>query len=189
MGFVAFDKTGTLTYGTPRVVELKSFSPRFSREELYALAAGAEARSEHPLGRAVAGSYRQETGGVPPKSEEFAMHPGLGVTARVEGHWVAAGNEALLKSQGSDIPANAASAAQEHMDRGCTVIYLAVDGAFAGFAALADTVRPQAADMVSALKKGGVEPVLITGDRRGRGGTDRRGGGHRDRAGRVSAGG
>ncbi len=167
VGFVAFDKTGTLTYGTPRVVGLESFSPVFSQKELYALAAGAEARSEHPLGRAVVGSYRQETGCVPPAAEEFSMRPGQGVTARVEEHWVAAGNEALLKSQGSDIPANAASAAQEHMDRGCTVIYLAVDGTFAGLAALADTVRPEAADMVSALKKGGVEPVLITGDRRG----------------------
>lgn len=95
------------------------------------------------------------------------MQPGQGVTARVEGHWVAAGNEALLKRQGADIPARAVSAVQEYMDRGCTVIYLAVDGVFAGFAALADTVRPQAADMIAALKKGGVEPVLITGDRRG----------------------
>ena len=164
---VAFDKTGTLTYGTPHVVGLESLSPCFSREELYGLAAGAEARSAHPLGKALVSSYRQETGRAPSEAEEFTMRPGQGVTARVEGHWVAAGNEALLESQGTGISTQAAAAAQEYMSRGCTVIYLAVDGSFAGFAALADTVRPQAADMVAALKKGGVEPVLITGDRRG----------------------
>lgn len=167
VGFVAFDKTGTLTYGTPHVVGLESLSPCFSREELYGLAAGAEARSEHPLGKALVSSYRQETGRAPSEAEEFTMRPGQGVMARVEGHWVAAGNEALLDSQGTGISTQAAAAAQEYMSRGCTVIYLAVDGSFAGFAALADTVRPQAADMVAALKKGGVEPVLITGDRRG----------------------
>lgn len=164
---VAFDKTGTLTCGKPEVVKVESLSHGCSGPELYALLAGAEGRSEHPLGKAVAASYRRETGREPAQAQAFSMCPGKGVTARVEGRSVAAGNAALLEQCGAAVPDKALAAAETYLTRGCTVIYAAVDGTFAGFAALADTVRPQAADVVAALKRGGVEPILLTGDRRG----------------------
>ena len=158
----AFDKTGTLTYGTPQVAAVESAGETFSRERLYAWAASAELRSEHPLGKAVVRCCREQTGAeiVPP--EEFQMLPGRGVRAVVSGKTVLAGNLELLRERG--ISAEKTDAAEEYLQSGCTVIYLAVDGRFAGFLALSDTLRPEAPDMIARIKRAGAAPVLLTGD-------------------------
>ena len=159
---VAFDKTGTLTQGTPRVVAVCPV-PGFAKERLYALAAGAETGSEHPLGKAVVRSFRQ-TGAQPPRAEQFAMLPGRGVQAVVEGVCVSAGNEALLESVGVTVPNQVKKEAQGCAQEGCTLIWLAADGRPAGFLALADTLRPDAVDTVEGVRAAGAEPVLLTGD-------------------------
>ena len=161
---VAFDKTGTLTLGTPRVVEVCSCSPDHDRNRLYAWAASAELRSEHPLGKAVVGCYRELGLGEPIQPEEFQMLPGRGVRAVVEGKALIAGNEALLKQEGVPAPEIVRAAAEHCLAEGCTLIYLAVDGVLAGFLALADTLRPDAADTVRGVREAGAEPVLLTGD-------------------------
>ena len=161
--YVTFDKTGTLTYGTPRVAAVERVNPGISRETLYALAAGAEERSEHPLGRAIVQGYREETQGAAPQAASFSMLPGRGVEATVEGHTVLAGNPELLAEH--QVPCEKLrAAAQPWLDQGCTLTYVAVDGAPAGFLALSDTVRPDAAETICQVKAAGVAPVLLTGD-------------------------
>lgn len=162
---VCFDKTGTLTTGHPRVAAVRSFDEVLSEDGLYALAAGVEARSEHPLGKAVVSGWR-EAGGKLAAAEDFAMLPGRGVSALVGSRRVLAGNIELLASEGAAPGAEVLSAAEEYRERGCTVIYIAVSGAAAGFIALSDTLRPGMADTISAVREAGAEPVLLTGDHR-----------------------
>ena len=162
---VCFDKTGTLTTGHPRVAAVRSFDEVLSEDGLYALAASVEARSEHPLGKAVVAGWR-ETGGELAAAEDFAMLPGRGVSALVGSRRVLAGNIELLASEGAAPGAEMLSAAEEYRERGCTVIYIAVSGAAAGFIALSDTLRPGMADTISAVREAGAEPVLLTGDHR-----------------------
>ena len=159
---IAFDKTGTLTCGTPEVVEVKSYSSAIPENVLLRLAAGAEQFSEHPLGKAVVRGYKKASASPLPAAEEFSMIPGRGVSASIEGHAVLAGNAALLAEHGASltIPAEA----EEQLRQGCTVIYVAADGAFAGYIALADTLRAESAGMIAQLSALGVQPVLLTGD-------------------------
>ena len=158
---IAFDKTGTLTYGAPEVVVVQSLNEALSREELYRLAASAEQLSEHPLGRAVVSGCKKE--GLPLSSaEDFQMIPGRGVCARVEGRSILAGNPELLREHGAAMKAR--PEAERWLEQGCTVVYLAVDGALAGMLALSDTLREESAGMVDELTRLGVQPVLLTGD-------------------------
>ena len=161
---VTFDKTGTLTQGTLRVTAVESGLPQVDAQTLYGWIAAAEGRSEHPVGRAIAACYRESTGEMLKKAEHFTMLPGRGVQAQVEGRQIAAGNEALLQDLGISLPEWMREKAQYHLERGCTVIDLAVDGQAAGIAALSDTPRPEAEKTVRALRLSGVEPVLLTGD-------------------------
>ena len=159
---IAFDKTGTLTCGTPEVVEVKSYSSAIPENVLLRLAAGAEQLSEHPLGKAVVRGYKKASASPLPAAEDFSMIPDRGVSASIEGHAVLAGNAALLAEHGASltIPAEA----EEQLRQGCTVIYVAADGAFAGYIALADTLRAESAGMIAQLSALGVQPVLLTGD-------------------------
>ena len=159
---IAFDKTGTLTWGTPRVVAVASALPGLDRARLYALAAGAERLSEHPLGKAVVAGYRGETGCETAQATAFDMLPGRGVSAAVDGRRVLAGNPQLLAENGVAVPADAQR--QKLLEEGCTMIYVAVDGAFAGYLALSDTLRAESAATIAALEAAGVRPVLLTGD-------------------------
>ena len=161
---VAFDKTGTLTLGTPKVVEICSCSPNHDQGQVYAWAASAELRSEHPLGRAVVCCYQELGAGEAVQPTEFQMLPGRGVRAVVGERTLTAGNEALLEESGISIPDQARERVADCLKEGCTVIYLAADGVLVGFLALADTLRPDAADTVRGVREAGVEPVLLTGD-------------------------
>ena len=158
---IAFDKTGTLTCGVPEVVAAESASARFGSDEVYRLAASAEQLSEHPLGKAIVRCCKK-TGAALAAAEDFEMIPGRGVCARVEGKTVLAGNPALLRERGAAI--GSVPAAEERIRQGCTVTYVAVDGVFAGFIALSDTLRRESADTIAALTGLGVQPVLLTGD-------------------------
>ena len=161
---VAFDKTGTLTYGRPQVAAVESFLPAYPEEALYTLCAAAEQLSEHPLGRAVVRSHGRASAAPLPPAEEFQMIPGQGVSAAIEGKRVLAGNEKLLLAEGVALSSEMRRAAANHLDRGCTVVYVAVDGAAAGLVVLSDTLREESAAMVEKLEGLGVTPVLLTGD-------------------------
>ena len=159
---IAFDKTGTLTYGTPRVVAVASTLAGLDRAGLYALAAGAEQLSEHPLGKAVVAGYREENSGEIAPAESFEMLPGRGVSAVVDGRRVLAGNPQLLADHGVAVSPDAER--QRLLEEGATMIYVAADGVFAGYLALSDTLRAESAATIAALEAAGVRPVLLTGD-------------------------
>lgn len=158
---IAFDKTGTLTCGTPEVTAAESVSAQFGKDEVYRLAASAEQLSEHPLGKAIVGCYRK-TGAVLAAAEAFEMIPGRGVCAKVEGKTVLAGNPELLREHGVEV--GAGSSADAYIRQGCTVIYVAADGAYIGFLVLSDTLRKESAATIDALSRLELQPVLLTGD-------------------------
>ena len=161
---VVFDKTGTLTLGVPQVVAVQSFLPELSVQALYTCAAAAEQRSEHPLGKAIVRCCHTAYPCALPISEDFLMLPGRGVQASVMGQRICAGSLALLGEQGVPCAPCRIQTATPYLEQGCTVIYVAVDGVLAGFLALSDTLRPDAAETVSAVRRAGVTPVLLTGD-------------------------
>ena len=154
---ITFDKTGTLTCGTPKVTAVRSVSS-YTEEEIYSFAAAAEQMSEHPLGKAVVRCYGQ----TPAACSHFQMSPGEGVTAVVDGKVVKAGNLKLLK--GMMISKELAAGAGAYLNKGSTVIYIVIDEVPAGYLVLSDTVREESKDMIAALGRIGVRPVLLTGD-------------------------
>lgn len=142
---VVLDKTGTVTRARPQVVELE-VQPGFSEAELLRLAAALEAHSEHPLARAVLERWGQP----PPAVEDFKALPGQGVSGRVEGRRLRLGSPALLGADPQGDPR--------------TRIYLEVDGQTAGWMALADPLREDAAQAVADLRKH-YQVSILSGDR------------------------
>ena len=161
---VAFDKTGTLTLGAPRVAAVHTLCPELDEAALFTLVAAAEQLSEHPLGKAIVTSWRENEAGLLPAADQFQMLPGRGVQAVVEGRTILAGNRAMLAEQGIPLPQAAARAADASLEEGCTVIYIACDNRAVGLLALSDTVRPEAHAALAEVQALGVEPVLLTGD-------------------------
>lgn len=157
---IAFDKTGTLTYGTPKVTAAVRNSENYNNNDIYRLAASAEQLSEHPLGKAIVNCCKRE-GAVLSKAEDFQMIPGRGVCAVVDGKKILAGNPELLKENGVEIHS---LDPEQYIKAGCTVTYVAIDGEYAGFIALSDTLREESTGMIGALNGLGVQPVLLTGD-------------------------
>jgi len=98
--------------------------------------------------------------------ESFQMLAGRGVSASVDGRKVLAGNAEMLRDHCIALPGDIAARAEAYRNDGCTVIYISVDGRAAGFVALSDTLRPDAADMVGRIHKLGIRSVLLTGDNR-----------------------
>ena len=156
---IAFDKTGTLTRGVPEVVEVVSIS-RCSESELLSLAAAAEQFSEHPLGRAIVRCRQRQAPGKPLTASDFRTVPGQGVAATADGKRVRAGN---LKFIGGTPP----DGIESRLARGCTIIFVELDGDLSGYIVLSDTVRDDSAQMLGQLARLGVQPVLLTGDNEG----------------------
>jgi heavy metal translocating P-type ATPase len=160
---VAFDKTGTLTEGTPRLTAVTVLpSTGLGELDVLALAAAAEASSEHPLGRAVTAAAR-DAGLALARAEEFTAAPGRGVSALVSGRRVEVGSPAHLL--GGQVPALAAEQVAELEKGGQTAAVVRVDGAAVALLAIADRTRPAAASAVARITAvTGAAPVLLTGD-------------------------
>ncbi len=161
---ITFDKTGTLTYGTPKVVAVKSIEAAYTDAQIYELVAATEQMSEHPLGKAITRCYQKKIDKKLPLVEDFAMIPGQGVQARINNLSVLAGNERMLEGNHIRKTKEVEEQAGGYLEQGCTLVYIAVEGQLCGYLALADTVREESKSMITALKKQGVEPVLLTGD-------------------------
>ena len=159
---VVFDKTGTLTVGAPRLTDLVPAAGQ-DPAALLALAGAAEARSEHPLAKAVTAAARE---GAPalPDPETFEAVAGRGVAARIGGRDVLVGTAAFLAERG--IPVDPALDAADAVLAGAgkTPVRLAVDGVAAAVLAVADVPRPEAAAVAAALQKRGLRVVMLTGD-------------------------
>ncbi|MGH8964007.1 MAG: heavy metal translocating P-type ATPase, partial [Actinomycetes bacterium] len=154
---VLFDKTGTLTRGEPVVQDVAAVAG--SSEELIALAAAAEADSQHPLARAIVEAAQASSLKVP-QASDFSASTAVGVAASVEGRSVAVGGPNLLAEHGLD-PLEQAGA---WSDQGSIVLHVLIDGQVAGALALADDVRQESREAVDALHALGVHVVMITGD-------------------------
>ena len=151
---VVFDKTGTLTQGVFEVNGIHHST--MPEEQLIEYAALAESASSHPISRSLQRAYGRE----PDRSRvtDIQEISGHGVTARVDGVAVAAGNGRLMERLGIQ-PVDCRSTG--------TIIHMAVDGAYAGHIVISDVVKPRAKEAVSALKRAGVsQTVMLTGDSR-----------------------
>ena len=165
---VVFDKTGTLTCGTLKVTAVIAENDgEISEQRLFELAAAAESRSEHPLGKAVVGGFRERYPQKKlPQPETFEMLPGRGVSAGIGPHRILAGNAELLRAEGIEISSAGVKRAREQAVAGGTVIFLAQDGRFCGLIALADTIRENTPELIRGLKEQSIRPALLTGDNR-----------------------
>ncbi|MCI4680242.1 heavy metal translocating P-type ATPase [Rhodoblastus acidophilus] len=160
---VAFDKTGTLTEGRPALTKIVA-GEGFEAGRLLALAAAVEARSEHPLGRALVEAARARQVPAAEAVAHFAYQPGLGVTGDVGGARIAVGSAELLAALGAS-PDIFAKTAEDLAGQGASCFFIAVDGKPAGLFAFTDPPRPQAALAIAALRDLGLRVALITGDR------------------------
>ncbi len=158
---VVFDKTGTLTKGVPEVTGVVSRS--ISDDEVLALAGRLERASEHPVGRAIVAAARNRGLSIDASVTDATALPGMGIIGRIEGREVAVGNLRLFENRGFAM--NGLGEQGEEMARsGKTVSFVAVDGQVAGVVAVSDTVKESAPDAISALKRQGVDVVMLTGD-------------------------
>jgi Cu+-exporting ATPase len=162
---VVLDKTGTLTRGRPEVTDVVAAAG--DATEVIRLAAAAERSSEHPLASAVvrrAGAAGVDAETVPVSG--FAAIPGGGVTAVVDGHEVLVGSARLLADHGvADLPEALTDAAAAAEGGGRTAVWVARDGVAVGVLAVADRLKPRAADAVAALRSSGLDTWLVSGDR------------------------
>jgi P-type Cu+ transporter len=153
---VVFDKTGTLTEGKPVVTAVRA-AEGFRDEDVLALAAALERRSEHPLARAIVRAA-EDRGPMAAAAEGVRAIPGKGIQGVVEGHSVAAGNEALLREVGI------ATAALGAAEPGITRVFVARDGAVAGTIEARDTLRVSAKEAIADLRRLGIRTAMLTGD-------------------------
>lgn len=160
---IAFDKTGTLTFGRLEVSDIVSFSPALDENALLAMTASAEARSEHPLGKAIT-AHAREQGLKLNDAAEFRMESGKGISAQVSGQNLLCGSEKFLTGYGAAISSSAAGVLEQLREQGKATVLVSCDGICAGVIALSDVLRPTAKDMVSRLSATGTQSVLLTGD-------------------------
>ena len=158
---VVFDKTGTLTVGKPSVTDVVT-TAAITEEQLLALTASAELRSEHPLASSVV-ETAQARGLTVSQPSAFNAVTGAGVIATVEGHEVLVGNPRFMQEHGIVLDA-LTEGADRFAAEGKTPLFVGIDRYPAGVIAVADTVRPEARRAVAALHALGVKTVMITGD-------------------------
>jgi Cu2+-exporting ATPase len=160
---IVLDKTGTLTEGKPALTDVVAVG-RPPEDELLRLVASAERGSEHPLAEAIVSGAR-ERGLELAEASQFDSIAGHGITATVDGRALLIGNAKLMGDQGVDVAGLEARAA-ELASGGKTPMFVAVDGQAAGLVAVADRIKPTAAETIRRLKAQAIEPVMITGDNR-----------------------
>ncbi|MFI8568281.1 heavy metal translocating P-type ATPase [Rhodococcus sp. NPDC078407] len=155
---VLFDKTGTLTKGEPTVTAVEVTGGR-TADNVLALAAAAEADSEHPLARAIVEAARARNLTVP-VAAGFQSSPAVGVAADVDGVRIQVGGPALLEQEhGSEL-----AVADRWRGDGAIILHVLADGAVIGALALADEIRSESRTAVDALHARGIAVVMITGD-------------------------
>lgn len=160
---VVFDKTGTITRGQPTLTDVMPCSGR-AESDLLTLAAAVEAGSEHPLGEAIVRAARDRALTIP-KAASISALSGMGIQGVVEGEQVWLGNRRLFARQG--IPTDSAETLLAKLEAdGKTAMLVGSGTQLLGVVAVADTVKPEASDAVSALKARAIKVVLLSGDNR-----------------------
>ncbi|QEA14457.1 cation-translocating P-type ATPase [Comamonas flocculans] len=158
------DKTGTLTTGNPRITDVVPLGT-LDENTLLRLAAAAEQHSEHPLAEAVR-ALAAERGMPAQEPDRFEALPGRGVRAEMEGVTVQIGNRRMLEDASANTGASAAADAAQRLEgEGKTLLFMVVDGQLAGLFAAQDTLRPEVADALAAVRAAGIQRIeLLTGD-------------------------
>ena len=158
---VAFDKTGTLTLGRPALTDL-ILDDDFTHDEVLALVAAVEAKSEHPIATAIV-TAAEKAGLSLGTVSDFYAHAGNGVTARVDGRLVSIGSQRHLSHLDfSDF----AQAIDRLADEGKTPVFAAIDDKLAAAIVVADTIKPTSKAVIAALHAMGVKTAMISGDNR-----------------------
>lgn len=153
-GVVVFDKTGTLTKGTFDVSEIKC-EKGFTEDELIEHAAYAECYSSHPIAQSIKKTYGREID--KDSIGSYDEISGLGIKARVNDRVILAGNKKLMDSENITV---------QEADAPGSIVYIAVDGVYAGYIVVSDTIKEDSSAAVKGLKKAGVgRIVMLTGDR------------------------
>ena len=155
---VLFDKTGTLTKGEPTVTAIDTANDH-DEQRVLALAAAAEADSEHPLARAITGAASAQEVQIP-RASDFSSSPAIGVKATVDGTVIEVGGPYLLQQHSaSELPI-----ADQWREEGAIILHVLADGEVIGALRLADEIRTESRDAVDALHARGAQVVMITGD-------------------------
>jgi Cd2+/Zn2+-exporting ATPase/Cu+-exporting ATPase len=156
---VVLDKTGTLTFGRPEVQQVLA-AAGFDQAELVSIAAAAEVRSEHPLGKAIV-AYARSKGHPVMEPERFQYTPGRGITAVVAGATILLGNRALMMEGGVAVPTDTATGRDASSE-----VFVGKNGRLLGAIAIADKVRPEARRAIAEINRMGIGSILLTGDTR-----------------------
>ena len=157
----ALDKTGTITRGEPVVTDLLP-AEGFSESGLLQLALSLEAKSEHPLAKAII-ARGTELGLTPEETEDFTAMPGNGLSARLGGKTLTGGSLKFIGTQ-TVLPPDLAQKADALADQGKTPLLFLEDGRPAGMIAVADTIKPDSRRAVQELRNMGIRVVMLTGD-------------------------
>ena len=158
---VALDKTGTITEGAPRVTDLLP-AEGVSETELLTLAAALESRSEHPLAKAVLADAEAKAI-TSPEVTDFAALPGNGLTAKLDGMDIYAGNAAFIQTK-LTLPAALAQQAEKLASEGKTPLFFGGAGRLLGVIAVADTIKEDSPEAIRQLQNMGIRVVMLTGD-------------------------
>ncbi|HEX5595730.1 MAG TPA: heavy metal translocating P-type ATPase [Micromonosporaceae bacterium] len=159
---VVLDKTGTVTTGKMSLIDTITASGDDDLEALR-LAGALEAASEHPIARAIAAGAAERAGTLPPVTG-FANTAGLGVSGTVDGREVVVGRARLLRERGLELPPALAEAQAKAEAAGQTAVLAGWDGRVRAVLVVADRAKPTSRTAIAALRKLGLEPVLLTGD-------------------------
>jgi Cd2+/Zn2+-exporting ATPase len=149
---IVFDKTGTLTKGIFSVTQTHA-EKEWKEEEILFYAACAENSSNHPIALSIQKAYGEKI-----DQQKITAHEeiaGKGIHVQVDGKNIAAGNSRLLADENIAFPVVESSG---------TVVYLAIDGRFAGYLVIADTIKEDSKQTIAALRKAGIKSVMLTGD-------------------------
>ena len=160
---IAFDKTGTLTYGKLEVSDIISFDEGISENDLLILSASAEAKSEHPLGKAIV-DHAKEKRVFLKESDSFQMQSGKGICAELSGTKWYLGNEKYIQQNNIAISEKVTNELEKLRKQGKASIVVADSKHCIGILALSDLLRSESADMVKKLTDMNTDIVLLTGD-------------------------
>ncbi|MCZ4273494.1 heavy metal translocating P-type ATPase [Maritalea porphyrae] len=158
---VIVDKTGTLTQGQPHLTDILP-APEVDEEQLLSIVGSLESGSEHPLAEAIFEAAK-EKGAQIQSVDGFEAITGKGVAGSIEGKAVLLGNQALMDGAKVDVAAMA-DAANELRSKGKTVMFVAVEGQYAGMIAVADPIKPTTKQAIDELHRQGLKVVMATGD-------------------------